>query len=77
MPRILRERPRRTSAAALALIAVLTTGWLAGAGVAGSAPRPVTHTRTIVSTTTETATQTVTVCDANGDGVRTSIRAAK
>lgn len=59
MPRVIRESPRRTGAAALAVIAMLAIGWLAGAAAAGSTPRAATHIPTFVSTGTETVTQTV------------------
>jgi len=59
MPRAIRERPRRTGVATIAVIMVLAVGWVAGVGVAGSTPRP--RIATVVSTATETVTQTVTV----------------
>jgi hypothetical protein len=61
MHRALRERPRKIGASALALIAVLAVGWLAGAGTAGSAPAPIRQVLTVHSTTTATVTRTVTV----------------
>jgi hypothetical protein len=60
MPRAIRERPRRTGVATVAVIVVLAVGWLAGVGIAGSTPRPRSQITTVVSTATETVTQTVT-----------------
>lgn len=66
MPRAFRERPRRAGAAAVAVIAVLAMGWLAGAGTAGSSPRPSAQLATVFSTTTKTVTRTVTVPSKRG-----------
>jgi hypothetical protein len=66
MPRVVRERPRKTGVATLAAIVVLAIGWLAGAGSAGSAPRAEQQIRTVVSTATETAVRTVTVPSTQG-----------
>jgi hypothetical protein len=59
MARVVRERPRRTGVAAVAVIVVLALGWLAGAGADGSATPP--GATTVVSTAIERLTQTVTV----------------
>ena len=66
MLRLVRERPRKAGIATVAAIAVLALGWLAGAGSAGSAPRPGHQIRTVVWTTTETAIRTVTAPSTQG-----------
>lgn len=60
MPRIARERPRRTILATIGVVVVLAAGWLTGAGTAGSATTPRAEATTVVSTETETQTVTVT-----------------
>ena len=60
MSRVIRESPRRAVAAVLAVIALVATGWLAGANAAGSTTRRTKHIPTVVSTATETVTETAT-----------------
>jgi hypothetical protein len=67
MPRVVRERPRRTVAAALAVTAVLAVGWVVGVGAAGSAPRPRPRITTVGSTPTKTVTHTVTIAPRRPD----------
>jgi hypothetical protein len=59
MARVVRERPRRTGVAAIAVIVVLALGWLAGSGADGSAPQP--RATTVVSTAILRLTRTVIV----------------
>jgi hypothetical protein len=61
MPRVARERPKKTLLAAFAVFVVLGIGWLAGGGVAGSAPRLQPGVRTVVSVETVPVVRTVTV----------------
>ena len=66
MLRLVRERPRKAGVAIVAAIVVLAIGWMAGAGSAGSTPRPGQQVRTVVWTTTETAIRTVTAPSTQG-----------
>jgi N-acetylglucosamine-6-phosphate deacetylase len=61
MPRVARERPKKTLLAAFAVFVVLGIGWLAGGGVAGSTPRLQPQVRTVVSVETVPVIRTVTV----------------
>jgi hypothetical protein len=63
MPRIARERPKKTLLALLAVAVVLGIGWLAGGAVAGSTPRQRAQVRTVVSVATVPVVRTVTVAE--------------
>ncbi len=61
MPRVARERPKKTFLAACSVVVVLGIGWLAGGGVASSAPQLRTEVTTVVSVETVPVMRTVTV----------------
>ncbi len=61
MPRVARERPKKTFLAACSVVVVLGIGWLAGGSVAGSARPPRMEVTTLVSVETVPVMRTVTV----------------